>query len=331
MLSKMFEIIGAACSARLTRTPWTRIVGLVRTLLALGTLTTLLATPAGILLSPIAGAGTPPYCNSVGAASLWCMMPHGHVEPAKWVSVVILLFAASGWRPRLTAIPHWYVAWSFVASVTIQDGGDQVTSDLLLFLLPILLTDSRRWHWIRAEQYSAWRIPSSAIVAHAAILLLQTQVAIIYLNSSVAKLGVPQWDNGTAMYYWMHSSLFGAGWLRPIIYPIVGSALGVLTLTWIPLILEFLLGCAIFMRQRAKWMLLGGGILFHLSIACVMGLVSFDFAMTAALLIYLVPVGWDSLSRKSFERRATPMRVWLLYGRTAKVGEQPADEAQLIG
>jgi antimicrobial peptide system SdpB family protein len=123
--------------------------------------------------------------------------------------------------------------------------------------------------------------------------MIQVQVAIIYLNSSIAKLGVPEWDDGTAMYYWLHSNVFGAGWLRPILWPVVGSALGVLVITWAPLMLEFLIGCAIFMRSRARWMLLAGGIIFHLSIAVVMGLVSFDFAMTAALILVLVPVGWD--------------------------------------
>src|SRR5271155_4570309 len=95
--------------------PWGSGLGLARTILALGTLGTLLATTPKVLMSPLAGEPPPPACGGLG---------HGG-QIARFVCVAILLLVASGWRPRLTAIPHWYVAWSLIANATIQDGGDQ--------------------------------------------------------------------------------------------------------------------------------------------------------------------------------------------------------------
>ena len=37
----------------------------------------------------------------------------------------------------ITAIPHWWISWSFITSVTVQDGGDQITAVLSLLLVPV--------------------------------------------------------------------------------------------------------------------------------------------------------------------------------------------------
>lgn len=53
--------------------------------------------------------------------------------------VAVLLIAASGWRPRLTALPHAYVNYSVFSGIAINDGGDQVALILsVLFVLPSL-------------------------------------------------------------------------------------------------------------------------------------------------------------------------------------------------
>jgi len=47
----------------------------------------------------------------------------------------------------ITGALHWYVAYSFINSATVIDGGDHIASILAFLLLPVTLTDTRKWHW----------------------------------------------------------------------------------------------------------------------------------------------------------------------------------------
>lgn len=321
----------------LTIPVWSSGIGLARTLLALGTLGTLLATEPATLMSPLANGLVPPICQGIGRAGIWCVAPD--LTVGRWLSVALLLLVVSGWRPRFTAVGHWYVSWSLIANATIQDGGDQVTGVLTLLLLPICLTDPRRWHWQAAPAPTAatatatTETPAMAgpaapeppgigrIVARIGLLLIQIQVAGLYLQASVAKLGVPEWANGTALYYWSNHSTYGSPpWLRPVTDLITHSPVGVAALTWGSVALEFALALAIVLNPAIRRVLLAAGLLFHGFIAIDMGLVSFGAAMAGALLLYLLPVGhhvgWPErlgrwvvgLARRPVADRAQPFR-----------------------
>lgn len=290
MLTRSLSALGRWAQPRLARAPWGSGLGLARTLLAAGTLATLLATSPRVLMSPLSNGVIPPICGGMAKAGVWCVVPAGHGEAARWLSIAILLLTASGWRPRVTGVLHWYVAWSLIANATIQDGGDQITAVLTLVLIPVTLTDPRRWHWQRPPEGSA--AGTGRVVAYACLILAQLQMAVLYFQASVAKLGVREWADGTAMFYWFRNPTFGApGWLRPLTDAVTGSAISVSLLTWASIAVEFALAVAILLRPPAKRLLLAAGLLFHDAIALTMGLISFDVAMSAGLLLYLLPVG----------------------------------------
>ncbi|MEV4324008.1 sporulation-delaying protein SdpB family protein [Microbispora rosea] len=301
MLTGQLERLGGWIRPYVARPPWGTVLGLARTLLALGTLGTLLATPASVLLSPLAGGVRPPVCSGAGSLSLWCVLPSDRHELAKWVSIGVLAVVASGWRPTLTAIPHWWISWSFITSVTVQDGGDQVTAVLTLLLIPIALTDPRRWHWTP----TAWRGVSETrrLVAVTAFFLIRVQVMVIYLHAGIAKLGVPEWVDGTAIFYWFRNVAFGAPeLLRPLLDAMTDVPLLVALITWGSIVLEVLIGVALFLPRRAQVVLLFSGLLFHDAISALMGLWSFDAAMTAALVLYLSPIGANLAGVKNATR-----------------------------
>jgi antimicrobial peptide system SdpB family protein len=282
---------GAWARARIADPPWGSALGLARTVLALGTLGTLLATPPQDLLSPLAGGITPPFCVNVARASAWCLMP-ADPQFARWLSIGILLAVASGWRPRWTAIPHWWVCWSLYVSVSISDGGDQITADLTLLLIPVLLADSRIWHWQRPDPARSGPLPR--LIAVVALLLAQVQVACLYLVAGISKLGVPEWLNGTELFYIFRSVLFSAPpWLSPVLSAVTSWPAGVAALTWGALALEITLGLALLLPKQLRPFLLASALLFHDMIALSMGLVSFDCAMSGALLLYLLPMGYQ--------------------------------------
>jgi antimicrobial peptide system SdpB family protein len=285
----MLSGIGRWARPLLERSPWASGLGLARTVLALSTLGTLLATSPATLLAPLSDGTIPPTCGGPTKIGLWCVVTTGDGEVARWLSIAVLLLVASGWRPRFTGIPHWYVAFSLMANVSIMDGGDQVTAVLTLLLIPVTLTDPRRWHW---RSMPPGKIGVGRVVAYTGMVLIQIQVAVLYFHASVAKLGVPEWADGTAMFYWMRDPTFGAtGWIGSLTQLITDSPVGVALMTWSPVALEFALAIALLLRPPLRRFLLTAGIVFHGAIAIAMGLISFSTAMTAALLLYLLPIG----------------------------------------
>lgn len=270
---------------------WTENLGLARTLLALCGLSTLVFSSVNTLIRPAAGTQGM-FCAGPASASIWCLTPADDHGWAKLVCILILAAAATGWRPRFTAIPMWWVLFGNQSSLTVVDGGDQIAAVLALLLIPISLTDSRKWHWTAAKFGCASEHPRAAVVAHVTLVAIQVQVAFVYINSCLAKLGVPEWLNGTAIYYWLRDPMFGpAGGLRNITDALMVQPIPVALVTWGTLFLEFFLGISIFLPRAYKLILLPLGLAFHLGIAVMMGLWSFAFAMWAALLLALWPDG----------------------------------------
>lgn len=274
--------------------PWTNVYGLARSLLAFGTLATLLVHDADFLFRPL-GIEQYETGNNIYLLrwSLFTMLSGENLELARWLSIVLLLFVISGWQPRITGPLHWWVSFSFASSCVIVDGGDQVTAILTLLLLPICLTDGRKWHWQQSpvKVLSNTRNKTSGFIATSSLWVIKLQVAVIYFIAATAKLSVPEWSNGTALYYWFLHPIFGfSEWLQPLFLGILVQPIGVTLLTWGVLILEIILFAGFFMAVKHRKKLLVIGLLFHFGIVVVHGLFSFFFAMSAALILYLWPL-----------------------------------------
>jgi antimicrobial peptide system SdpB family protein len=285
--------------------PWTNVYGLARSMLALATAGTLAANPASILFRPGGGTGTPPFCSDVRAVGVFCTAPH-HLDLLRWACVALLLVVASGWRPRVTGVLHWWIAFSLQANAMVVDGGDQVSSVLTLLLLPVTLTDARKWHW----DPSPARNDAPSVVDDMKRLLaffghglLRLQVAGIYFHAAVGKMAVPEWKDGTAMFYWGTHETFGApAWLEALFRPIVVHGWTVAMFTWSVILLELVLSIALFMERRYQRWVLVGGMALHFGIIFVHGLPSFGTTMVAALVLYLRP--WS----RPWSLR--PLRAW---------------------
>lgn len=273
--------------------PWTNVYGVGRSLLGLGTLLTLVFTLPEVLFTPALDIERVPVCLGLGERlSLFCLL-EGEPPLARWLAIAIMLLVVSGWRPRVTGVLHWWVCFSLVNSVLLVDGGDHVALVLSFLLLPITLTDPRRSHF---ERRAAPEVPTSgedvrrlvAAFAHGAI---RVQLAVLYLHAAFAKCAVPEWQNGTAIYYWLEDPQYGlAGWLQPVVLPLLRLPFVVAPVTWGVIALEFALFGGLMADKRYRPALLAGGLLLHLGIAVMHGLVSFSIAMAGALVLFLRPL-----------------------------------------
>jgi len=154
-------------------TPWTNVYGLARTLIASATALTLLFSRPSTLFRPAAGLLDVPVCVGARGGSLFCLVPTGHLELARWLAVAGLLLVASGFRPRLTGVLHAWLSFSLFSSAVMVDGGDQCAQVMALLLLPVTLTDPRRWHWDKMPEHTDDR---ARLIARGALAFVRLQV-----------------------------------------------------------------------------------------------------------------------------------------------------------
>ena len=274
------------------RHPWTNVYGIARTLLALAGAATLAFSPVEALFRPAVGVPTVPACSGVASLSLYCQMPE-MLGLARWLAIAGLLVVASGWRPRITGVLHWWIAFSLPASAVTVDGGDHAAAVLALILIPMTLADGRRWHWTSLPQSAPETAgqASRRLVGWASWWVARLQVAFIYFQAGVAKCAVEQWADGTALYYWLTEPSFGVtGWLQPVVMPLIHNAVTLPLLTWSVIVVEIGLAAGLLLPRRYWGRLLWIGLGLHAGIALLHGLISFSLTMSGALVLFLRPL-----------------------------------------
>jgi antimicrobial peptide system SdpB family protein len=267
--------------------PLNNVYGIGRSLLAFSTLLTLISNTTDTLFMRSSEL-IKVNMSAVVNASLFNILDN-HLIIAHVIAIVILLVVIGGFFPRYTGVFHWYVSFSFFASCSIIDGGDQANAVLTLLLVPITLLDGRKSHWYNSVIKQTTGATLN-ILSWTFLFIIRIQVSMIYLHAGVAKLQVPEWINGTATYYWLTHYYHGASeWLKPFVLFLTSNNLIVVILSWGVMLLEFLLFAALMLDPNSlrRKILLLVGIFFHLSIAVVHGLISFYVTMVAALILYL--------------------------------------------
>jgi antimicrobial peptide system SdpB family protein len=179
-----------------------------------------------------------------------------------------------------------------MSTVILVDGGDQVTLVLSTLLLPLALTDPRKWHWTGTPivESPSYLFQLRKMVALTSYSVLRLQVALIYFEACVGKFKVAEWADGTAIYYWFSNPVFGLSpEVHALLLPILANRWCIVLLTWSVLLLEGGLFLGLTLDANYRRYLLWAGIGFHFMIILVHGLPTFFMAMTAALLIYLRP------------------------------------------
>lgn len=264
--------------------PWTNVYGLARSLLAFGTLLTLIFNDSNALFKSVLGSMDCPSCYGLSRISIFCLLNETSLETARLISIIILLIVISGWRPRLTGVLHWWISFSFFTTSNLLDGGDQVASVLTFLLIPMTLTDSRKFHWNKRKNLKDVNI-FFLIIANVTFYVVQLQVAIIYFHAAIGKLAVKEWLDGTALYYFMQDPLFAI--LPSNLLALFKNSFILTTCTWGVVIFELAVFVSFFMPKKDRTVLLYIGIVFHFLIMLIFGLVTFFFSMAAALLLLL--------------------------------------------
>jgi antimicrobial peptide system SdpB family protein len=264
--------------------------GAARSIVAAAQLSVFVFNPVDLLQPAIPGDLEGVRCGGIGHASLWCFGPPTGAWPhvARAVCIIVLVVSASGYRPRFTCVPHWYVAFSMTAGLSVTNGGDHVAQILLMLMIPACLGDDRTWHW----QPPATPIPASLHgSAYAAQCVLRLQAAVIYLEAGLAKVVVPEWRAGTALTAVAHHPTYG--FPQPLLQLAESGSVPWLALgTWSAMGAELATGLLILGGYRARRCALAVGSLLHTTILVTMGLASFEVIMIALLIAVNAGTAW---------------------------------------
>ncbi len=284
-INKALLDFNTRCESIASKNYFTNVYGFGRTALAFGTLITLLFNGKQILF-PAHLFNKVEFGHFVEEINLFFLLGYENLFIARIIGIVILILVISGYRPRITGILHWWVSFSFFQAAVIVDGGDQATAVLTLLLIPITLLDSRKNHWSKSNNVSKYK----NFIAYVMFLIIELQVAVIYLLAGIEKpFKVTEWVDGTAVYYWLNHNIFGTSeFLLSILNPLMNSSFFVSAMTWGTIIFELSLFGIFFMDREKRSKFLKFAILFHFTIILFHGLMSFFFAMLGALVLYLI-------------------------------------------
>jgi antimicrobial peptide system SdpB family protein len=281
-LTDATRLLSRAAAAFEPRCRW---VAMGRSLVALATLTEILFTPDSALFSDATGLTTGMQCDSVRSLSLWCL-DRGltdHLLISRIVAVGALAMVVSGYRPRWTCVPHWYVTYSLTASMTVPTGGDSAAALLTLLLVPLCLGDERLWQWRTPMRplRASWRGR-----AFAAQLVIRFQLCIIYVTAAASKLGDPAWRNGSAFYFVANDPYQGIPTVASrLILPTLDTPWLIRSITWSVIAVQLFIALTIIGRRRMRAIAVVLVTALHVSIIVAMSLPSFGLIMIAFSLI----------------------------------------------
>ncbi|MFI9383698.1 HTTM domain-containing protein [Kutzneria sp. NPDC052558] len=225
-----------------------------------------------------------------------------------------MIVVATGYRPRWTCIPQWYVTFSLTASMPAINGGDNAAVIATMLAVPLCLGDRRTWQWTRPSGPLSARWRGRAFAAQ---LVIRFQVALIYVTAAGSKLVDPAWRDGSALYFVLHDPQFGlpASALRTVA-PLLDSRWLVALVTWSVIAAQLAIAVLVLGRRRrrlvAAFLVTG----LHLAIIVLMGLPSFGLAMIAFALLALGP----GAARRPRRSRSTARLTGQLRGLRHRLG-----------
>lgn len=280
------ETFGNWVLRRFGRDPFGIQLQLGRSALALGTFITLLANPAHVLFhSGEYGGALSVNCEGLSAIGAFCRLDV-NADVIRLALAVMCLPAMVGLLPAFCGWLHAYAAFSLSNNAIGIEGGDQLTVTLAILLALASATD-RRWSGFAEARRGVERaslIPSNVLLA-----AIVVQVAYVYVEAALVKLGHPIWAEGSALWYWVQNSGFGvAPATERVLLDLLANPLVSASVSWGTIVLELLLAAGLLLAGRSprvRFIVLLVGIGFHVLIAAVMGLVTFAIAMTGALLL----------------------------------------------
>lgn len=178
----------------------------------------------------------------------------------------------------------------------IPDGGDNITRLVLTYMVFLLPAHAQP----KRGSLRVW-------LHNVAVLAIILQVVILYATSGMMKAYGDRWHHGIAMYYISQVEWFSLPGLREMFK----NPLTTMVSTYVPMFYQIFFPIALLSRIKIPWLLIG--ILFHISIAVFMGLVTFSTVMIGLELYLITDLEYERMqawARKSLSRSQRAVAAW---------------------
>lgn len=208
-----------------------------------------------------------------------------------------------GMGGRASIIAVWSTSWSLWAiNPFLIDGGDNIAM-IVLPLLALSLCCERLSIWrpfahrpFFQKLMRSWPV---VLLSNAAALGICVQICLVYFLSGMYKAQGEMWIDGTALYYIM---LVPEYFYPPLTPLLLGNDLMIVIGTYVSMVMLIAFPFLVLSR-RTRLVAVAGMLIFHLSIAVMMGLTSFALVMAACDCV-LVSAEIEEIVRRFRGRRA---------------------------
>jgi antimicrobial peptide system SdpB family protein len=213
----------------------------------------------------------------------------------KSVSILVLLMTISGYYPKINGVLQFIITFAFFKTCPFIDGGDQLSANITLLLVPLTLFDKNKNHWVNKTDSFNGKLSKPIFLF--STLLICIQVSLVYLHSSIGKLSVTEWKEGTALWYWFTHETFGASYfLLDILKSILRYPFVIYVLNWSVITLEVLIAMMLFVPKKNTLpkVIFILALILHIGIILFHGIFTFSIVMIGCLLFYfqINPLKW---------------------------------------
>lgn len=216
------------------------------------------------------------------------------------LSAIVALLYAAGFRTRITAPLLWFCWWNLNQRNPLLMAGWDTYIDCLLFCSIFLPLDGRFTLFRRKKS------PLNDAHLSPAVLLILTQVAVIYAVNGLTKNG-HTWISGTAVQIISGDAVLSTG--HAISFGLSRA------LSWLTLVFEIGLPLLLFIPWRRRQLRIAAAIiilLFHWGISFYVDVGWFKWASLSVVVLLLPGEVWNRLlkEKKSGENRLSRWEVW---------------------
>lgn len=213
--------------------------------------------------------------------------------------IVVAFLYLLGYKGRIISVINFVFYYSlYVRMFQISDGGDNIFIICLFFLLFAncsayfsidSLAASRR-----SSREGSFRHVLATLLHNFAVVCCIIQLCILYLFSGMYQLMGELWQNGTSMYYIAQVREFS----RPMFRSLTENFLELtIVMSYASILAKFAFPFTI-MSKRAKPIIVGIMVAFHIGIAMNMGLLSFSFVMIILELLVFTDQEYKRLGKR---------------------------------
>jgi Vitamin K-dependent gamma-carboxylase len=210
------------------------------------------------------------------------------VRIAFGLTAVFAALLTIGWRTRLVSILYYIGILSIHNRNLVSSSGADVL--LLITGFNLMLSPCGAAYSVDAWLASRKRgTPASPVILAWALRLIQIQIAVVYMGSSILKSGGVLWLNGSALHYVLNNDeviRFDVSFLTQ--YPLLINLM-----TYSALAMEFSLAFFIWSRA-ARPFVLYLGLMLHAGILITINIPCFGELMWIGYLAFLTPPEFDA-------------------------------------